>query len=213
MGSGRGIPMRIDFWPIGNKGNVKPHMRFERPFAGRMCLYQTADIAEINVRAKFDAFGFVSFSFFVFVWIATEVLLAQSIWTQVGEGKDVTLLQGLSVFWMLGFLYFAISLTWTLTGNERLTVSRNDVAIRYSIKVFWWTWHYAPSRISKIRRNAEEPAFTDLNHLAEPFDGRGRVAFSYGKKMVNFGKRLTNEEADQVVAAFKDVLGVECATQ
>ncbi|MEQ8781734.1 MAG: hypothetical protein RIE06_18890 [Roseibium album] len=201
--------MRIDFWPIRNRGNVKPHMRFERPFAGRMRLYQTADIAEINVRAKFDAFGFASFSFFVFVWTASGVLSAQSILTQVGERNVVAPLLGLSAFWMLLFLFFAIPLMWTLTGNERLTVSRNNVAIRYSIKVFGWTWRYAPSRITNIRRNAEEPAFSDLNHLAEPFDGRGRVAFKYGRKTVNFGKRLANEEADQVVAAIKRVLRVE----
>lgn len=210
MVSGQDIPMRIDFWSTDNKpGTVKPYMRFERSFAGRMCLNQTDDTAEINVRAKFDAFGFASFSFFVFVWTASGVLSAQSILTQVGERNVVAPLLGLSAFWMLLFLFFAIPLMWTLTGNERLTVSRNNVAIRYSIKVFGWTWRYAPSRITNIRRNAEEPTFSDLNHLAEPFDGRGRVAFKYGRKTVNFGKRLANEEADQVVAAIKRVLRVE----
>ncbi|WP_269582068.1 hypothetical protein [Roseibium sp. Sym1] len=181
-------------------------MQFEQPFPGRLRIDQANNGSVITVTAKMRPASFIFLLALFCAWSAVGVVMVQAIqsrWTDVGESE---FLLGFSIIWVPVWLYVGTALLWMFAGKEQLVVSNTAVAIRFSMPVLKWSWHYDPGRIAKVRRNAELPAFSERQYLAEPFDGLGRVGIVYGRRTINFGKRLDNSEADSVVALLRDKL-------
>jgi hypothetical protein len=109
---------------------------------------------------------------------------------------------------LLGMGAFAVHLVlWHISGKEIIEATPQDLTV--TNQVFRWKWSkvYASKKVDNLRTNTQKLSkFFPRKRVRRLLGGLGMIAFIYDGRTSNFGRDISDKEAEQIILALQEVL-------
>jgi len=135
--------------------------------------------------------------FWLASWIAIGGFVLFLALPQAEPGPPALVMIPLQIGWALGVIVTTITLLWSLSGHQIISIEKNLLSVRWSLLGLAGSREFSVDHIAKLRVDP----FSSIVYLAIPRGvdfwrlTEGPLAFDYGAATVRFGHGLTEAEA------------------
>ncbi len=190
-------------------------MTFVEPFQGRAKIENDGLSLRVLIPARRPIFAILFLGAWMVGWYFGEVSAIREITTPSGSPPGAFLVAWL-VGWTIGGAFAALTLFWSLFGQESIELQADALVYRRSILGLGWRKVYSVAAIKDLRVTSPGVRLDNLT-FSKFFDRKGReeerprpgdfwglsggpIAFDYGARTVRCGGGVDEAEAKTIVA-------------